>query len=367
MKWLYEKMCTKQGVESARILARSILEENKGNVSKTAYILWCSRKTVRRSRDGPIENISRAPKTPHNKKTSSDLEWLVLQERNKTKYWRVRLAKYLFLRYGITFSSSTIWNILKRNKVKKHHYSRRKWDSKPLYDYQNILPFEYGQVDTKHIEDFEALWELCFILRKYNLPLYQWTYICAKTKYKFIAYSHSLSSEFGLMFILTIATYLRSMWIYYHMEFQWDNGPADFCGWSKRKENQWNAILNNINCCFKSIPAWKKYLQWIVERSHRTDDEELYRPYLDRMKSLPNFLNHSSKYIYTYNNYRPSFWIGMNGLSPIEKLRSCNIILPTKFNNFPVLILDNLAKIGGTYLKDHYQFKSRPINPRKFR
>ncbi len=363
MKWLYAKHKEKQGVVSARSLVRDILEQNNGNISKAAQILWCSRKCVRRARDGKLEDRSRAPKTPCKHQTSSDLENLILLEREKCKYGRIRLAKHLHLKYGILFSSSTIWDILKRNKVKKHTYKRARWSSKPLYDYENIRPFEYWQVDTKHIEDFEALWELCFIPRKYNLPLYQWSYIDAKTKYKFIAYSHTLCSDFGLMFILTIATFLRANGIDYHMKFQGDNWPADFCWGSKRKEEEWNKVLKNINCSFISIPAWKKYLQGIVERSHRTDDEELYRPYLGRIKDMNSFLYHSSKYIHTYNCYRPSFGIWMNWLSPLEKLEKTNILHPTKFNEFPVFILESLVKIGGTYLKDHYQNIFQKISP----
>ena len=82
---------------------------------------------------------------------------------------------------------------------------RKKWVPKPIYDYENILTFEYWQINTNHIEGFEALWELCFIPRKYKLPLYQWIYIDAK--FKLIAYSYRLRSDFWLMFILLI-TYI---------------------------------------------------------------------------------------------------------------------------------------------------------------
>lgn len=356
MKWLYEEIKKNQWVVTARSLIKSILNKNNWNVSKTSNILWCSRKTVRRAREWTLEDFSRAPLTTNKSKTNYDLENLILHERNVTKYWRIRLTKHLQLKYWIIFSSSTIWKIYKRNKVKKHVYSRKWWKSKPLYDYENIMPFEYWQVDTKHIEDFDALWELCFIPRKYKLPLYQWTYIDVKTRLKFIAYSYSLSSDFWLMFILTIVTFLRWMWIDYHMNFQADNW-SEFCWGSKRKEESWNNIFNPLNCSFKSIPAWKKYLQGVVERSHRTDDEELYRPYLDRMTDINAFIYHASKYIHTYNCYRPSFGISMNWKSPIEKLKECNILHSCKFNDFPVFILENLAKAGGTYLKDHYHCK----------
>lgn len=357
MKKLYEEVKKNQGVVVARKLVKQILESNNWNVTKTSKILWCSRKCIRRARDDISEDKSRTPKSIlHFKTTPIDLENLILLEREKTRYWRIRLSKHLELKYSINFSSSTIWKIFRRNKVKKHIYKRTYWSSKPLYDYENILPFEYWQVDTKHIEDFNALWSLAFIPRKNKLPLYQWTYIDVKSKFKFIAYSYKLRPDFWLMFILLIATYLRWMWINHNLTFQVDNWPADFCGWSKKKEEDWNNVLKLLNCSLVSIPAWKKYLQWVVERSHRTDDEELYRPYLERMTNINSFVHHAFKYIFTYNTFRKSFAIWMDWKSPIEKLKECNILHSSKFNSFPVFILENLEKIGGTYLRDHYQF-----------
>ena len=96
---LYAKHKKTQGVEVARSLCISILEKNNGNVSKTAKYLSCSRKTVRRARDGPIENLSRAPITTSKKKTETYLENLILSERKITKYGRVRLSKHLNLKY----------------------------------------------------------------------------------------------------------------------------------------------------------------------------------------------------------------------------------------------------------------------------
>ena len=354
MKWLYEEIKQNQGVETARSLINQILQQNKGNITKAAKILSCSRKTIRRARDWPLKDYSRKPLTPSKNKTSYDLENLILSERKNTKYWRVRLEKHIKLKFGIPFSSSTIWKILKRNNVKKHKYSRKHWDSRPLYDYEKIKPFEYLQVDTKHIDDFGALWELCFRLRKYNLPLYQWSIIDAKSKFKFIAYSHSLKPDYWLMFILLVTTFIRGLGIDYQINFQADNWPADFCWGSKKKEEKWNDVLWLLNTSFYSIPAWKKYLQWIVERSHRTDDEELYRPYLWRVEDINQFLFYASRYINCYNTLRPSFGIWMNWFSPIEKLKKCHILCPSKFSLFPIFILEDLEKIGGTYLRDHY-------------
>ncbi|MDR3151011.1 MAG: hypothetical protein LBU14_05560, partial [Candidatus Peribacteria bacterium] len=39
---------------------------------------------------------------------------------------------------------------------------------------------------------------------------------------------------------------------------------------------------------------------------------------------------------------------------PIEKLKQSNILYSVKFNSFPIFLLEDIEKIGGTYLKDYY-------------
>lgn len=104
-----------QGVVSARSLVRIILEQNNGNVSVTSRILWCSRKCVRRARDGTLEDESRRPKSISSSQTPSDLENLVLLERKQTRYGRKRLAKKkvfsLYTNRNLIYSKLSAWNI----------------------------------------------------------------------------------------------------------------------------------------------------------------------------------------------------------------------------------------------------------------
>ncbi|MEO2068385.1 MAG: helix-turn-helix domain-containing protein [Desulfurobacteriaceae bacterium] len=46
----------------ARELVRKVLEQNKENVSKTAKVLNIDRKTVRRARDGTLEDLPGNPR-----------------------------------------------------------------------------------------------------------------------------------------------------------------------------------------------------------------------------------------------------------------------------------------------------------------
>ncbi|MBI1865245.1 MAG: hypothetical protein HYR98_05895, partial [Nitrospirae bacterium] len=135
-----------------------------------------------------------------------------------------------------------------------------------------LLPFEEGQIDTKHIEDFQALGSAVFRLRKFHLPLYQWTYVDAKTKVRFLAYSDTLGQGLGRLFTGLVMLWLRSCELHNPFHMRGDNG-AEWCGGSKATEEEFDCLLACTGASFHSIPAGKKYLQGLAERSHRTDDE----------------------------------------------------------------------------------------------
>ncbi|MBU1015664.1 IS481 family transposase, partial [Patescibacteria group bacterium] len=354
MTSLYHSLKESQGSEAARSLARTVLANNCDNVSRTSEILGCSRLCVRRARDGTLEDMDRTP-INQPKRTEESLENFILTVRNETNYGKVRLRKHIKIKYGLELKVDLVGKILKRNKVRRQVYRRPDKESKPLYPYETLLPFEQGQVDTKHIDDFGALGKMVFRLRRYNLPLYQWTYICAKTKTKFHAYSYTLDSQFGVLFMAFIVLWLRVCGVKTRINYQGDNG-TEFCSGSKRKEERLNDLLKPLNASFKSIPAGKKYLQGIVERSHRTDDEELYRPYLDRISSPTSFMQKAQGWQDTYNSLRPSWGKGMNGKTPLEKLKESGILQPEQILRFPVIILDDLFSVlkSGNYLCNHY-------------
>ena len=139
------------------------------------------------------------------------------------------------------------------------------------------------------------------------------------------------------------------------MHLQADNG-YEWCKGSKRKEEWLNEQLEPLNTIFRSIPAGKKYLQGIVERSHRTDDEEFYRPHLEKCTQKEVFLRKAQQWQDTYNTLRPSYGIGMDGKTPLQKLQECGTLVPESVLHFPVIILDELLTVvkGGNYLLAHY-------------
>ena len=80
-----------------------------------------------------------------------------------------------------------------------------------------------------------------------------------------------------------------------------------------------------------------------VERSHQTDDYEFYLPYLLKVKSEIQFIKLAQWWQKVYNLLRPH--MGLNDLTPYQKLKSLGYTTPPEFCLFPTLILDQLTTL----------------------
>jgi len=92
-------------------------------------------------------------------------------------------------------------------------------------------------------------------------------------------------------------------------------------------------------------PKGREGYQGRAERSHRTDDEEFFIPCVARAKSTEQFLNMAQRWQYYYDARWPHFGMGMEGSTPMEKLRELGLDLPDEFACFPVVLLDEVAMV----------------------
>jgi len=142
---------------------------------------------------------------------------------------------------------------------------------------------------------------------------------------------------------------------------------------SKRKETELNLYLQAFNASFSSIPTGKKHLQGIIERSHRSDDEEFLSIHPIRCNNTQEFIFRSQRWQDTWNAARPHFGIAMNGVTPLDKLREKCILCPENILRFPVFLLEDLLPfshfLGGSYVLTNYQsclYKITLITPFRF-
>lgn len=334
--------------QKARELVRKVLARQGGDVSKTARILNISRPTVRRARDGALEDKSRRPHHSPSK-TASHFENLIVQEAKRTGFRYRRLTGYLQRKLSLRFSEDTIKAILRRNSVKKKTRKTANARRRPLYDYEALLPFQEMQLDTKHILDQDALpAEVYAHIQRNKLPLYEWNIIDVATRIRFTAYSHELSAVFASMFLSIVLLWLRAHNVRGSIRIRLDNG-MEFCGASKRKLDQWNAYLSWFDASLHPIPPGAKHLQGIIENSHRADDECFLIIHAERCSSTDQFLIKAQQWQDTWNCYRPSYGIAMHGRTPHEKLNASHTNINAHLLQFPVLLMENVLRLLGTF------------------
>lgn len=284
---------------------------------------------------------STKPKTNKRSLNSEDKQTIV-DLFTKSNYSYQRITNHLKQQgYDMTiFTIGKIRKILKDNQDKKRKTKTVTGERRNLYDYAGIEAFRYLQYDTKKITDQHALPKDIYDKFKSNpkLPIYQWTIIDVKTRTRFLAWSRRINSTFGLQFLIYVITWLRAHGITQDISIQCDMG-CEFYSDSKAKQEIWNTRLKELKAFIYDTEG-QKWKQNIIERSHRIDDEWFYCPRGKFIDTKDSFLAEAQNWIIFYNN-RSHYGIGMNGLSPKEKLLSLGYYNADQICNFPCLILED--------------------------
>lgn len=296
-----------------------------------------------------FKSSSRRPKG-NKRSLSGPHEELILEKHEKLNGGPKRMFRHLSRQGYDTkniFTLSKIRGVFKRSSLKTKKIRTVTGERRALYDYDKIEAFEYWQYDVKHVADKHSLPKEIYdkFKNKKELPNYQWTFTDAKTKTRFLAWSYSINSLFGFWFLEFVACWLRSHNVRVRIHIQVDRGP-EFCSGSKRKLKAWNDKLSKYNVEIYDTDG-AKWKQNLVERTHRLDDEEFYCPRGEFIETKTDFLIEAQEWI-VYQNHRPSEGIGLNGISPKEKLDQLGIYNAEDISNFPCLILEDY----------YYSFKS---------
>jgi len=290
-----------------------------------------------------LRHGSRKPKT-NCRQAAKDIEKTILKQQADKKWGFKRLYKH-FKRAGMnqtSFSLGKIKGVYKRLKLKAGKVRAKNGERRNLYNYGQIGAFEQMQYDTKEILDQHAL--PAEIYQKFkdkglNLPKFQWTIVDAKTKARFLAWSYTLTAFYGFKFLQVVILWLRCHGINGKITIRADGG-AEFFSASERKLQEWNRELEKLNV----VVEWTRGVKWknnLVERTHRIDDEEFYCPRGAHINCKTDFLVEGQYWNLYYNN-RSSDGLGMDGMTPKEKLYSLGIYNADHICRFPILILDEL-------------------------
>jgi len=119
-----------------------------------------------------------------------------------------------------------------------------------------------------------------------------------------------------------------------------DNGVEFFSG-SKRKGAVWNQSLSEFNASIFAYNPGFDVRKNLIERSHKTDDEEFLIPAGFSFTDHQNFMKKAQEYSNYFNFQRAHSGIEMHNRTPFEVIKDANITNPQKLFNFPTLYLDH--------------------------
>ena len=331
---------------AARRAILQVLKSVDGNVAETARLLHTTRRTIykalKKDKNGSLDDLSTAPKVVPNR-TAKDIEDKVIEIKKKTRYGPIRIADELKDVHGVTLSTHTIRNILRRYKksLKLKQHKPHKKGSRQFVDWYSAKPFEIVQIDLKHIVDQKAL-----TMKQINhihindLPLYQWGAIDVNSRFKLIAYSQEKTWTNGLTWFLWVTSWLRSHGITGEIVYTVDHGE-EFGGKSWLKIVELRKLLSGFGCKFIQNHLKHPEENSHLERSHRTDDDEFYIPRILTIKNRQEFYKEALNYIYYYNNVRKHSGIGR--LTPFQHLVRQMPELDDRIRIVPPLFLDNIS------------------------
>jgi transposase len=331
----------------ARAAMVSTYQETR-SISETARRWHTSRQTVRKwvrryEAEGP-EGLQDRSRRPHAspRQTPDDVGKQVLEAWERTRYGRHRLA--LFLRaHGLDLSPHTIRHILRRLRPPQKR-KRRKSLYPALWAWDQEQPFSLLQTDVKDIHDKQALGTVRIThLHRQRLPRYQWTACDGRTRVRFLAYSHRLHRTNGIAFMVLVLMWLRAHGVETAVTFQTDWGQ-EFGGDNPARIAQLSRdFLAPLQGELRRYPLGRKGYNGRVERSHRSDDEEFYRPYLLKAQNTPDLLRLALHWVFFYNVVRPHFGQGMERDSPLRLLTRLGYQGPETLVAFPPLLLDPIS------------------------
>ena len=302
------------------------------------------RKWLRRFKDQETAGLQdRSHRPAHSpRQTASDTEQQVLQAWQQTHYGRRRLALLLRAK-GLELSAHTIRHILRRLRPPQRKV-RRKSLYPALWAWDAEVPFSLMQVDVKDIRDKGALGTAHVThLQRQHLPRYQYTACDGRTRLRFLAYAHANNRSNGLGFLLLVLLWLRAFGIQTPVSFQSDWGN-EFGGDNPTQVSALSTrFFHPLQGALKRYPMGRKGYNGRVERSHRTDDEEFYAPYLLHAPALEPFLALASRWLYVYNVLRPHFGLGMAQRTPFAALKELGYNGESTIALLPPILLDPIS------------------------
>ena len=297
-----------------------------------------------------LSSKSRKPKS-HKDMLDSNIENIVIDIFNNTNKWIRWIYLLLKRKYknDLEFLSKiSIWKIkwvFKRNNLKCKKVRTYNREHRSPFDFQNTMIFSRLYVDIKHLADKHALPKEIYDKFKYSkiLPWYMLNVFEQNCRIRFTAYLYELDSFLIRQFIEYVCLFIRwrNLLSIEHKIIIWMDNWFEFTCNSDRKLNDWNNHMKYLNVEFYTYFWPKDPRKNLIERSHKSDDEEFIIPRWYFINSKKDFLKEALDYQYYWNFERLHTWKFMHNLTPVNRAYSSWIYNIIALKDFPLLILQD--------------------------
>jgi transposase len=275
-------------------------------ISTKTFYKW--RRRYLSSSNNPDSLMDRSKRPKYSPRLTKDgIVRIIKKLRRKTHFGADRLRLFLLKDYKLDIPRSTIYYILRREKLIKKHKKRKK---KPLM-YNLPYPGDNVQVDIKVIGGYSTK------------RIMQYSAQDDATRIKFTQLHPERTNNYSVDFL----DYIVNRFPFRIKRISTDNDSVFTNAYTgdPRTHPLKMPRLHPFSLRCKELRIKHKLNRPAspnqngkVERSHRTDDEEFYR--LHRSYNLGYLIKERKKYDELFNNYRPH--MGLKGLTPLQKLKS---------------------------------------------
>ena len=324
------------------------------SITAVALEFNTTRKTVRKwvtrfeGHISSLKNHSKAPKEPHLQLEDRTRELIIQFRKDRPSLGYSYVISYLSQHKCTEIpSAATIYAIWKKNKLLKRHYkkSEKKKDCRAIK--QKYLAFEKIQIDVKELVDIPnyleqslALKQKKDLLRKYGLPMYQYTARDLKTGALIVSLAHEHTRHNSAIFVDMLLTHLKRFDVV-PRTIQTDNGTEFVNTRDSLADTLFKQVVRRNGITrHKTIPPGAKTWQSEVETSHWIIEKELY-DYIEA-PNIGNLMKKFRAYQWGFNTLRKNGYRG--NITPLESLRSEHnknyAKLPKEIMDFPSCILD---------------------------
>lgn len=247
------------------------------------------------------------PKTTSQETVNLIRELRISRPRLGAKKIKYRLKKY----YGIKIHWQTIHKVL----VREHLITKRaRIQKKKHWLPKSTIPGELVEVDVIYVRKFKGNW------------LYQFSAIDSCSRWRYIWLSSEQSNYTAVQFleklisvapfkIQGIKTDNASIFTNYYTGYKKSADPLN------PRLHIFDLTCKRLGITHYLIDPGKPQQNGKVERSHRTDREEFWNAV--SFRSLPELERQLASYLKWHNEEREH--LGIDGLTPIEKLQKCQI------------------------------------------